>query len=386
MSDRPLRLAFLADPDSVHTRRWMDEYLARGHEIHLLVPRNEAAGVNVDRRITVHPFNAWPPIPIRGSGSLLTSLALRRLLRRLQPDVLHAHSLNRYGIAGWLSAFHPFVITVWGSDILRVVQRTRVDRLRARCALRSADLVTGGSRDLTRAAIAGGASAERTRYVHLGVNTDAFSPGPDPTDLRAKLRLQGRRVVLSNRSIAPLYRQPVVVEALAMLPPDVVVVMTRQNVVPEELMAVESRATELGVADRVRILDRVPDADLPRLYRLAAVVVSIPASDGGPSTIAEALAVGRPVVATDVPSVREWLGELDDASLVPVDDAVATAQALNRQLDLTPAARQRLADLGRSAVLDRADVQANSDEMERLYRSLARQHRRRRAVSRDRGR
>lgn len=385
MNDRPLRLAFLADPASVHTRRWMGEYLARGHEIHLILPRSEAAAANVDRRITIHPFTAWPRIPVRGSGSILTSLALRRLLHRLQPDVLHAHSLNRYGIAGWLSAFHPFVITVWGSDILTVVQRTRVDRFRARLALRSADLVTGGSRDLVRAAIAGGASSRRTRYVHLGIDTRRFSPGPEPSELRSKLQLDGRRVVLSNRAIGPLYRQQVVVEALADLPPDVVVVMTRQGVVAEELRAIEARAAELGVADRVRILDPVPDADLPLLYRLAAAVVSIPATDGGPSTVAEALAVGRPVVASDLPSVREWLGDLDAASLVPVDDPEATARALNRLLNLEPSALQRLADLGRSAVVARADLKTNHDEMERLYRRLAELDGHRRPGSRNRG-
>ena len=88
---------------------------------------------------------------------------------------------------------------------------------------------------------------------------------------------------------------------------------------------------------------------MPDLYRLADVVVSIPASDGGPVTVAEALAVGRPVVATDLPSVREWLAELDPEALVPVDDVAATAAAVETVLSRGPDERHERAARGRAA-------------------------------------
>jgi glycosyltransferase involved in cell wall biosynthesis len=371
MVDLPLRLAFLGDPNSRHTRRWIGSFLDRGHEVHLMVPAHDTVNVELDPRILVHRFTAWPKIPIRGVGSVATALSLRRSLAEVRPDVLHAHSLNRYGVAARLSGFHPYVVTVWGSDVLIVLKTSRLRRIQGGLALHGADLVTGGSDHLIRAAIAAGARRDRTRFVHFGVDTLRFAPGPYPAFLAARLGVDGRRVLLSNRTIAPLYRHGVVLEAVTRLPSDVVVIMTRHAARPAELAAIERHARDLGLADRVRIVDEISDEEMPDLYRLADVVVSVPASDGGPTTIVEALAVGRPVVATDLPSVREWLGELDAEAMVPVDDVPATAEAILRVLTRDPDAWADHARQGRAAVAERADQLRSMGAMEAFYRELA---------------
>jgi glycosyltransferase involved in cell wall biosynthesis len=147
--------------------------------------------------------------------------------------------------------------------------------------------------------------------------------------------------------------------------------MTSYHAHPDEVASIQQLAGQLGVADRLRIVDPLDDSELPELYRLADVVVSIPASDGGPVTVAEALAVGRPVVATDVPSVREWLAELDPAALVPVDDVAATTAAVEAVLSRGRDERNQRAARGRSAVAAKADWRTNMDRMETLYRELA---------------
>jgi len=84
------------------------------------------------------------------------------------------------------------------------------------------------------------------------------------------------------------------------------------------------------------IVPEIAHDDMPDFYRLADVVVSVPESDSASVTMLEALACGRPLVATDLPAVREWLGEFEGPELVPVDDPAATAAALRRALDQPP--------------------------------------------------
>jgi L-malate glycosyltransferase len=367
-----MRLAFLGDPNSRHTRRWMDFFVDRGHDVHLMVPAHDSVKVEQDPRIHLHRFTAWPRIPVRGFGSLVTALSLRGALSEIRPDVLHAHSLSRYGVAARLSGFHPYVITVWGSDVLVVLPASGLRRTQGWLALRGADLVTAGSRHLMEAVIAAGARRDRTRFVHFGVDTDRFTPGPRPVALAARLDVVDRRVVLSNRTIAPLYHHETVLNAIAALPPDVVVVMTRHVARPAEVARIERLARDLGVESRVLITDEIEDEEMPDLYRLADVVISVPESDGGPTTIVEALAVGRPIVASDLPPVREWLTELDPAALVPVGDAAATSAALRRALEMGGVERDELARRGRAAVVERADRTANMLTMEGLCRDLVR--------------
>jgi glycosyltransferase involved in cell wall biosynthesis len=293
-------------------------------------------------------------------------------LRRIAPEILHAHYLTGHGWHARLSGFRPYAITLWGTDILVTARATRRGRLYARWSLGPAGLVTGDSEELVRAAVAAGARAERTHLVQFGVDTGRFSPGPDPAALRERLGLAGRRVIFSPRSIAPLYRHDVVLEALARLPADVCVVMTRHIARESEVEALQRRAAELGLSDRLVMVPKVDHAEMADFYRMADLAVSVPMSDGTPVTLLEALSAGRPVVASDLPSVREWLGDLDPASLVPVGDVAATARAIGATLGRPAAERLDFAERGRRLVDERASHDASMAAAEALYRELLR--------------
>jgi L-malate glycosyltransferase len=368
-----LSLAFIANPASVHTRRWLTFFLARGHDVSLLFDERVTYTGNLHPAIRVLPFKTLGRHLGRW-GVPGARAALQSAVAAARPDVLHAHYVTWYAFAAWLSGFHPYVVTPWGSDLMVTIPTSRRRRMMGRIALHSADLVTCGSRHLIDVAVAAGARRERTRFIHFGVDTARFTPGTEPVALRAKLDLGGRRVLLANRAIQSHYRPLVIVEALVQLPADVVVLMTRHNPDMAEFEAVQRRARDLGLADRVRFLPELSDAEMPDLYRLADVVVSIPLTDGGPLTLVEALAAGRPIVATDVSAVREWLEDLDPAVLVPVDDIDATADAIRSVLARDPAERADRARRGRAAVLERGDFQRNMEAMESLYLELARRH------------
>lgn len=368
---RPLRLAFIGDPNSIHVRRWAGWFAERGHDVRLLVPSRAKIRPGVPAAISIEPFRAYYQGRFRPLGYVAEARSLRRVLARLRPDVVHAHFLTEYGWHAWISGFHPYAITVWGSDVTISLRRSRRTALYGRVALRGADLVTGDSAALVEDVIAAGARREKTRLVQFGVDTKRFAPGADPIDLRARLELIGRRVLLSPRAVTHLYRHGVAVEALASLPEDVVLLLVRYLVDEAEMAAITTLAAELGVADRVRLVDAIDHAEMPDFYRLAEVVLSIPSSDATPVTLLEALSCERPVVATDLPSVREWMGGLDPAGLVPVDDPAATARAIGRLLEMAPAERNEIGRRGRAIVEERASQNVHMTAVEGLYRVLA---------------
>jgi glycosyltransferase involved in cell wall biosynthesis len=371
VDEGPLSIAFLGDPGSVHLRRWAGHFAARGHAIAILVPDRTIVAPGLPDGVTVHRFHAGPRGRARPLGAVVVARSLRRTLRRLDPDVLHVHHLTTHGWRAWLSGFRPYIVTVWGSDVLLAPHESPKARLLARIGLRGAALVTGGSHHLVSAAIAAGARPSRTRYVHFGVDIERFSVRPAPAALRSRLGLEGRRVVFSPRTIGRLYRQDVVLEASARLPDDVVLMMTRHLAKPAELAMIEARAAELGLGRRLVLLPSVPHAEMPDHYALADVVVSVPASDGGPNTVVEALASGRPIVASDLPPNREWLADLDPEALVPVGDVDATETALRRILERPDEERTERAAEARRRVEATADQRRTMAEMERLYRQVA---------------
>lgn len=364
---RPLRLAFLADPNSVHTRRWLEAFVERGHEVHLLIDDRDPVRGALPEGTVLHRYRRTGRMRLPAISSLQGRGALRAALRRIAPDVLHAHYLTRHGWQARLSGVHPYVVSPWGSDIFVTPRRSLRARLWARATLRAADLVTVVSEQMQSEVRRYGVPAERVERIAFGVDTDRFTPA-DPA---IPAVVGGPRYVFAPRTIAPIYRPDVVIDAFAQIPDDVVLVMTRRNADPAALADATARIARHGIGGRVRLLDDIDDDLMLALYRGAVAVVSVPESDAVSISVLEAMACGRPVVATDLPGLREHLERSGRHLLVPVGDPGATAAALCGILDAAPEERERLGRALREDAIRTADRRANMDRMETLYRRLA---------------
>jgi glycosyltransferase involved in cell wall biosynthesis len=101
---------------------------------------------------------------------------------------------------------------------------------------------------------------------------------------------------------------------------------------------VRARVAALGIADRVEMLGLVPQAEVARELRRARVVAvpvrrtAMTLRHTSPLKAFEAMAAGRPLVASDLPSSREFLRHGENAWLVPPDDAAALAEGLRALL------------------------------------------------------
>ncbi len=377
MGHRPLRLLFFCDPTEVPARAWMDSFVARGHHVAVIVDRESEIGSDLDPAIQIIRLNhgedgrRWRVT----SRQIHLIRAVRAAVRTFKPDVVHAHSVSGHSWRAWVSGFRPYVVSAWGSDVYIGVYRSWKSRAYGYVSLAGAAIVTTESRDVGRAAIAAGARRGRVARVQFGVDTSQFYPMGRPTDLAVRYRVQDRRVVFSPRIIAPLYRQQDVVRAISMLPDDVVLFLTEYKAQTDELRELRDLISRLGIASRVQIIPPVHHADMPALYALANVVVTVPSSDSTAITLLEALACGRPVVASDLPSPREWVADIWPELLVPVGDIERMAGAIDTAL------RGNLSDVagrigrGRSLVETAGSRGGNMDSMEAMYSALVKRRR-----------
>jgi glycosyltransferase involved in cell wall biosynthesis len=370
-ADDRLRLAYIADPNSIHTRRWLTYFAQRGHEVHLLEGFGTAISPGLDPRITIERYKAYGRLRLPLVSSLRARRELRALLGRLRPDVLHAHFVKRYGWQTALAGFHPLVVSPWGSDLLKVPRAAWRIRWWNRRALRTADLVTVTSDLIRDAAVAAGARAGRIELIQHGVDTRRFSPGPRPHQLATQLGVASEPVIFSPRALRPLYRQETVVDAFAMLPGAPMLVLSRMGADPGHLESLRRRLRARGIEERVRIVDAVEHDEMPAYLRLASVVVSVPESDSFPVTALEAMACATPVVVSDLPPARSALGSLAPELIVPVGDASALAAAITRVVDLSDEGRQSLGQALRNHVVHTSDYETNMARMEELYWRLA---------------
>lgn len=316
------------------------------------------------RGIPVHESPAAP----RGTpwGIALTTRWTRRLYREVRPDVVQAHWLPGFGFAAAAAGAKPLAVTAWGSDVHRA---GRAMRAASSFAVRRADLVLADAADLIDGCVALGAPRERTALIQWGVDLATFTPASEPERSRLKesLGLGPGPVIMSPRSLMPVYNIPTILEAFATVGSRVA---DAQLLIKH--MGEGSVQTELPPPphpDRVRMVGNVPYERMADFYRVADVVVSVATTDGSPRSVWEAMACGAACVLTDLP----WFGDMivpgENAVAVPVKDAPALAAAILSLLD-DPGLRSRIAAGGRALVRERLDREAQMDRLAELLHGL----------------
>ena len=367
-----LRIAYLSIGRHIHTERWLRYFVERGHDVHLLtVQPGPMPGV------TVHDItSSLGPKPVRYAQSLLK---VKALLAKLDPDVLHTHFLTGFGYWGWLSGFRPFLLTVWGDDVYQTPFESRAKLWLARNALRAADWISGDSVDMLEKAIELGARRERTETLQLGVDFRQFRPNvPEATRLAVRARHAtppGAPVVLSTRSFSqPYYNIPLFVDAIPELSrrhPDAVFWIAGYE---GRDGAVRAQAERLGVLPAVRFLGRVPHEELQDVVAAADVFVTIPSLDATAVSLLEAMAAGKAIVTSALPSAMEWVVDGTSGRGVPAGELAPLVDTLS-QLIADPAQRARLGAAAHATARQRADWHAHMARNEAVYVAAARARR-----------
>jgi glycosyltransferase involved in cell wall biosynthesis len=221
-------------------------------------------------------------------------------------------------------------------------------------------LVLSVSDSAGRALVEGGIPAERVVTLYNGIDLDALRAGA----ARAPSAANGVPRVGSVGRITPLKGHAVVIDAAARLlergvDARFVIAGAAAREAPGHLEELRARAQGLGIAERVDLIS--PFGDLAEL--LSGLDVLVHASvlpDSLPTTVIESMALGKPVVATELGGAPELVRDAETGFLVPPGDPDRMADAIAALID----SPERRASVGRAAFDEataRFDVQAFTD-------------------------
>jgi glycosyltransferase involved in cell wall biosynthesis len=297
---------------------------------------------------------------IRRTHRLDGSLRLARLLRRARADVLHTHALAAANVVTRIGARRAGVPVVAHLHIENHFRRETAPLIRTldNVTSRWCARLVAVSEDTKRAYEKQGYPRGRIEVVYNGVAPSANGSAPrnDPPVIGEIARL------------CDVKGQRELIRALAEIPAARLVLAGRDleqgGAFQTEL---EREADRAGVRDRVEIGFHDDVAAL--LARLD--VVALPSwTEGLPMVLLEAMAAGRPVVATPVGGTPELVVDGETGLLVPPRDPEALAAALRRVLDDRELA-ERLGEAGLRRVSERFTLAAMTRRMLELYDEVA---------------
>ena len=363
-----MKICFLATGDSIHSFRWVQFFARRGHEIHWisLTPFLKVPEEAVHRyELPNHP-REWVQI-------LLSLGPAKKLLRKIQPDILHLHSAGRHGVLGALTGFHPCVVTAWGSEVL-IAAKSRLMKPLVKWVFRRSDLITCDAEHMRQAMIQLGIDQEKIQIIYFGTDVEKFQPRPRREEPRRALGASEAPLVISIRSLEPIYDVETLIRAIPsvlQIVPSAVFVIGGEGSEKEKLVRL---AEELGIYPQVRFMGQLPNEQLPEYLNAADLYVSTSLSDAGlAASTAEAMACGLPVIVTDSAENKLWVQEGKGGYVIPVRDPRALAEKMVYLLQ-NPSIGKQWGDFNRRVIQERNNYYLEMEKMEKLYESLAEQH------------
>jgi glycosyltransferase involved in cell wall biosynthesis len=332
-----------AGGQNVHVAALAAGLAQRGHEVTVHTRRDDASlpeRVAVPDGYDVVHVTAGPAAPLPKDELLQHMPAFARVLRHgwavTPPDVVHAHfwmsglaaveaSASLIGPVPVLQTFHAL-----GSVKRRhqgdadTSPDERIDLERGLC--RDVSHVVATCSDEVFELRRLGLPSDRVSIVPCGVDTSVFTPrGPvAPRGERTRLLVLGRLVERKGQDDA--------VRALRAVPDAELVVVggpsADELATDPEVQRLRAVAVEAGVADRLVFTGAVARADVPAWVRSADVVLAVPWYEPFGITPLEAMACGRPVVATAVGGLQDSVADGVTGDLVPPRDPERLGEVL----------------------------------------------------------
>jgi phosphatidylinositol alpha-1,6-mannosyltransferase len=311
------------------------------------------------------------PVPSRAlrnlAGLLFWSRRVATLARQHKPRFAWCDSIRPCTYpAKWVHerVGTKYGVFVHGGDLLKelhAIHHSRFARKTAKALLGSAEAVVANSQWTREQAqtvlreLGLDPLAEQVRLVPLGTDPEQFRPGIDTRAVRTRYRLNGDPWVLTVARLENYKGVDTALKAVAQCRRDGLEVNYLIVGTGKKRKAYQKLAEELEIADHVRFVGNVPDAELPALYNAAQAYIGVSRRADGARVegfgvaLAEASACGLPVIAGQSGGLAEAVHDGETGLVVDPDESAAVAAALQRLLGDQLLGR-RLGQGGRKAI------------------------------------
>ena len=324
-----MKILLLSDTHSEHTEKWALGLANNGVKVGLFSFNKANYEWYIHENITVF----FEPEKKINAENKLNKLAyikyvsiLKKIIQNFKPDILHAHYATSYGLVGALSDFHPFVISSWGTDVMKFPNKNFVAKSILKYNFKKADLLCATSHTIKD-------------YIHkvvnfpvsvipFGIDTDVFKPKEVSSLFKSTDFILG-----SIKPVEKLYNIDVLIKAFALL------LSKHANlkllIIGEGTALIELKelSKSLGVYQNIVFTGRIPHSEISNYYNMLDVLVNISEYESFGVSVVEAMSCGIPVVVTNLGGLKEVVKDDSVGLKVNVADVDATIAVIERLIN-----------------------------------------------------
>ena len=361
-----MKILILADPSSSHTIKWVNSLYKKGINI-FLFGLSKYDPTQYDDGIRIESLQTPDSIKAKLDGNFLKFMylgafpRLKKIIKTFEPDILHAHYAASYGLIGALAGFHPFILSVWGIDILAFPNNSVLHKKMIEYSLKKADKVLATSYYLAK---------ETNKYTDkeilitpFGIDTWKFKPEIVDTVFK-----EDDIVIGTVKSMERKYGIEFLIKSFSIL---------KRNYPDKNLKLLlvgggslenkfKQMINDLNIVDSSIVTGHVPYNKVADYHNQLSIVVYVSKVESFGVSILESSACEKPVVVSDVGGLPEVVENDVTGFIVKANDIEATTVAIER-LILDKELREKFGNAGRVRVKDKFDWQKNVNDMINIY-------------------
>jgi len=349
-----MKICLLAPANSVHTLKIAYSLKENGNEV-LIISFHKPLPKDINALY-------FPPIfsPLGKLNYLLHIPKIKKIVEQYRPDILHAHYISSYGLVGSLLNYHPFIVSVWGSDIFDFPNKSIFHKYLIIYALNKADFILSTSNVMAE---------ETKKYTYkevfitpFGVDCEKFKPMPEfkPKD---KIIIGTIKALKPKYGIEYLVRAfKILVDKYPSLPLELYI--GGEGYLKEEL---EKLVRSLNIEDKVKFLGFISNDEVPKYFNMFTVSVSVSESESFGVAVVEAESCGVPVVVSNIGGLPEVVKDGETGFIVPPKNPEATAHAVEKIL-LDEELRKKFSINARNFVLNKYNWEENFKLIIKIYK------------------
>jgi glycosyltransferase involved in cell wall biosynthesis len=283
------------------------------------------------------------------------------LIRKIKPNLIHAHQLGAHALYAWFSGVTPLVISAWGSDVLVKPRQSALIRGLVKFLISRAALITSDSAQVSAELMAYGAKPKQILTFLFGIDHLLYEK------LAHAPKHQEHLIICSPRLHEPLYNIKTIIMAFQQVRrtlPEIELWVLGDGSLTAEL---QQYVSDSRLAVGIRFWGRVTPRDFSERLAESDLIVSIPTSDGTPVSMLEGMAAGCLPILSDLPVYHDWVDDGVNGLIVKPDFSNLTT-ALQRGI-ADESLRQQAAVINRKLIKERAIWEEQFQPMLEYYKA-----------------
>ena len=293
MSESKIKILILSDSRAFHTERIVEQLEKQNYDVLTLSMENgDMEHVNLQKRSCFKFLYYRLAVP-----------EIKKIIDEFQPDIVNAHYATGYGYTAALALRNkniPLILNLWGSDILRVPNKSFLHKRKARVALENASYVLADSQYLLDEAYKI-FPLNNSTVIYWGIENEMLDFHKENYTFNKPLR------IIVPRPHEEVYRNEFIIEALA----DYLKSGEIQIIFPSwgKLFSSFKQKAENISTDNISFYNKMNRKDYLKYFASHDLYLSNAETDSSPVSLIEAMALGLIPVTADIEGVKEWLGD-----------------------------------------------------------------------------